>query len=637
MKSSLSPLAALVMMSCFSAHAEDAVLNTPHLSGMDNFRDIAGLTSAYTTTHNGVMRPGVFYRSNALTPTGDDLSTLEKLNVTTVVDLRTPAEIAAQADTLPAGSRYTAIDLIGNNGAFVIDLSKMSVTDVDAMMEDGERSFVTSDYARRGLSQVFRELAAADDAALLHCTAGKDRTGWVSAVLQTIAGVSDENIMENYLATNDYTAARINATLPYLPESMRDTYGALMGVRAGWLQAGLDQVVASYGSMDNYLTEGLGLDRATIYVLRGKMVRYATLPGESALRGNAAEGAAALNALQDSPLSGKYTAYNYYLQNAIDQGTLGGVERQVGGQVFADASSYLLRQPSRLYDALAPVTTGRGMQDEQSQVWLQGLAGYMGTESSSDARSSSEHSWGSMVGVTHRFNARSAANGAIGYGYGSVSAAGGNVKTHTPTLSLGARYGFRSLESGPWVGLQSSAGAIDYESERHLGGGLGTATGDSRGQLYSARGSLGWVNTVSGLTLDPALGVQVAHLSLDGFRERGSELALNVDSVSETQTSLTADLGIGITPQQAGSWTLQPGIALGYERLLNDANTASHASLYTVGVDQTSAFGSKDLYKAGVQLRAGYQNVTVGTRVDYLTADTRSDGVSAQLNVAVAF
>ncbi|MGL4723638.1 MAG: tyrosine-protein phosphatase [Scandinavium sp.] len=620
-----------------TAQADNLAISTPRLSGIDNFRDVAGITTAYTTANDGVMRTGVFYRSNALTPKGDDLSVLESLNISTVVDLRSPAEVAAQADTLPANSKYVNVDLIGNSGTFVLDLNKMTISDVDAMMQDGERNFVTSDYARQGLGEVFRELASADDAALFHCTAGKDRTGWVSAVLQTIAGVDKNDIMANYLATNDYTAARVNATLAALPASMQGTYGALMGVRANWLQAGLDQVITSYGSMDNYLKEGLGLDQATIYVLRGKMVRYASLPGESEFQGNAAQGAGLLNALQNSPLSGHYTAYNYFLQSAIDQGSLAGVEKQVGGQVHADAESYLLRQPSQLYDALAPVISGRGLQEQQSLVWLQGLSGYLGTDGSTQASSSSEHTNGAMVGATWRFDRHTSANGGIGYSHGSVSSADGNVNTNTTSLSLGARYGLNTIDNGPWVGLQSSAGYIDYQSERHLGGGLGTANGDSSGHYVSGRASVGWLTSASTLSLDPAIGVQVTHLNIDGFKERDSELALEMAGVNDTQTSLTADLGISILPQQAGSWTLKPGIALGYERMLNDQSTTSHGTLYGFGVDQTSAFGSKNLYKAGLQLAASYRNVTVNTRVNYLTADTHSDGVSGLLDVAVAF
>lgn len=636
MKVSVRPMAVLICLFCTTAQAE-TLLTTPHLAGIDNFRDVAGIDTAYTTTYNGEMRSGVFYRSNALTPTGNDLATLNSLAISTVIDVRAPAEVAAQADTLPAGSRYVNIDLIGNSGAFVIDLSKMTVSDVDTMMEAGEREFVTSDYARQGLGDVFRELANADEAALYHCTAGKDRTGWISAVLQSIAGVSQADIMANYLATNDYTAARLNATVATLPASMKETYSALMGVRANWLQAGLDQVITSYGSMDNYLKEGLGLDQATIYVLRGKMVRYLTLPGQENLSGNARAGANALNALQDSALSGHYTAYNYYLQNAIDQGSLGGVEKQIGGQVHADAESYLLRQPSRQYDAIAPQISGRNLQTEQSQVWLQGLTGYLGTDSHDGATSSNEHTNGALVGVTHRFNDSAAANGAIGYSQGSVSAAGGDVKTHTTSATLGARYGFRSLNSGPWAGIQGSAGYIDYESERHLAGGLGTAQGDSSGQYYSGWASVGWLTTASSLTLDPALGVQVTHLAIDKFQEKGSEVALNMAGVNETQTSATADLGIALLPQQLGSWTLTPGINIGYERLLNDDSVNSRGTLYGTGIAQTSAFGSKNLYKAGLRLSGEYRNVTVATRVDYLSADTHSDGISGQLDVAIAF
>ena len=104
-------------------------------------------------------------------------------------------------------------------------------------------------------------------------------------------------------------------------------------------------MVASYGSMHAYLTQGLGLTETDIYVLRAKMVYYQTLPGQSQFFGNAVRGAALLNNLQNSPLSGHYTAYNYYLQSAIDAGTLGGVETRVGGQVHADAAAFSMQPP----------------------------------------------------------------------------------------------------------------------------------------------------------------------------------------------------------------------------------------------------------------------------------------------------
>lgn len=55
----------LLTLAISTAHAAEA-LDTPRLAGMDNFRDIAGTTSAYTTSHDGTMRAGVFYRSMPL-------------------------------------------------------------------------------------------------------------------------------------------------------------------------------------------------------------------------------------------------------------------------------------------------------------------------------------------------------------------------------------------------------------------------------------------------------------------------------------------------------------------------------------------------------------------------------------------
>lgn len=347
----------LLTLSIATAHAAESYpLDTPRLRGMDNFRDVAGTTHVYTTAHDGVMRAGVFYRANALTPTASDLATLNGLGIGAVYDLRPPSEIAATPDTLPSGAVYRNIDIIGSttSGANITNIAFTSAAQARAMMQETNRAFVSDAGMRGQFGVLFNALANADGAALFHCTAGKDRTGWTAAVLQSIAGVDQATIMANYLATNDYTAARMAATLKAMPPAMAGIYQPLLGVEASYLQAGLDQVTAQYGSMDNYLKQGLGLSQETIYVLRGKLVRYASLPGQAGLQGNAVAGAQLLGQLQDSALSGHYSAYNYYLQSAIDSGSLGGVEATVGGQVHADAASFLLRQGAQIDRATAP-------------------------------------------------------------------------------------------------------------------------------------------------------------------------------------------------------------------------------------------------------------------------------------------
>ncbi|MDP9712610.1 UNVERIFIED_ORG: protein tyrosine/serine phosphatase/uncharacterized protein YhjY with autotransporter beta-barrel domain [Pseudomonas fluorescens] len=628
----------LSVLSLSIAAAQAADLDTPRLAGIDNFRDIAGTTTAYSTAHDGTMRAGVFYRSNALTPTAADLATLNGLGIKSVYDLRTPSEIASTPDTMPSGAIYQNIDIIGSttSGANITTVSFKSAADAIAMMQETNRAFVSDAGMRGQFGVLFNELAGVDGAAPFHCTAGKDRTGWTAAVLLSIAGVDNATIMSNYLATNDYTAERVAKTLAMMPPSMAAIYAPLLGVEASYLQAGLDQVTAQYGSMDNYLKQGLGLSQETIYVLRGKMVEYNSLPGQAGLVGNAAAGAQLLQELQNSKLSGTYSAYNYYLQSAIDAGTLGGVESTVGGQVHADAASYLLRQNAMIEQAAAPFSSGTDLKVGQYRLWSTALAGYLGTDGSAHAQSSNEHSQGLMVGVTQRFSEQVSARGGIGYSKGSVGGAGGEADTDFTFLDLGARYGFTSLERGLFVDANISAGYVDYDSKRDLGGGLGSAKGDTHGNLSGATLALGYRMPLNTVILEPSLGVRVSRLDLSGFQEKGSELALNVDDIQETRRSAVANLDVSFAPMPMGAWQLVPGVRVGYERVLGDHQVDSEGHLLGLDIEQRAAFDNRDQFSGGVNLMANLGALSLGAEVG-ASGGGDSHGFSGALKASYQF
>ena len=628
----------LSVLSLSIAAAQASDLDTPRLAGIDNFRDIAGTTTAYSTAHDGTMRAGVFYRSNALTPTASDLATLNGLGIKAVYDLRTPSEIAGTPDTMISGATYQNIDIIGSttSGANITTVSFKSAADAIAMMQETNRAFVSDAGMRGQLGVLFNELAGVDGAALFHCTAGKDRTGWTAAVLQSIAGVDNATIMSNYLATNDYTADRVAKTLAMLPPSMAAIYAPLLGVEASYLQAGLDQVTAQYGSMDNYLKQGLGLSQETIYVLRGKMVEYNSLPGQAGLIGNAAAGAQLLQELQNSKLSGTYSAYNYYLQSAIDTGTLSGVESTVGGQVHADAASYLLRQNTMIEQAAAPFASGTDLKVGQYRLWSTALAGYLGTDGSAHAQSSNEHSQGLMVGVTQRFSEQFSARGGIGYSKGSVGGAGGEADTDFTFLNLGARYGFTSLERGLFADANVSAGYVDYDSKRDLGGGLGSAKGDTHGNLSGATLALGYRMPLNTVILEPSLGVRVSRLDLSGFQEKGSELALNVDDIQETRRSAVANLDVSFAPMPMGAWQLVPGVRVGYERVLGDHKVDSEGHLLGLDIEQRAAFDNRDQFSGGVNLMANLGALSLGAEVG-ASGGGESHGFSGGLKASYQF
>ncbi|MFJ4385441.1 tyrosine-protein phosphatase [Pseudomonas sp. NPDC089408] len=620
-----------------AAHAAEA-LDTPRLAGMDNFRDIAGTTSAYATTHDGTMRAGVYYRANALTPTAADLSVLNGLGISDVYDLRTASEIASTPDTLPDGASYTPIDIIGSttSGSNITNIAFSSADQARAMMQETNRAFVSDASMRGQFAVLFNELAAANGAALFHCTAGKDRTGWTAAVLLSIAGVDDATIMSNYLATNDYTAARVAATLAAMPASMAAIYAPLLGVEASYLQAGLDEVSATYGSMDNYLKQGLGLSQETLYVLRGKMVRYGTLPGEAGLLGNAAAGAQLLRELQDTSLSGTYSAYNDYLQSAIDAGSLGGVESTVGGQVHADAASYLLRQGAMIERAASPFADGSDLKVGQARLWSTALAGYLGTDGSAHAASSNEHSQGLMVGATQRFSEQLSGHAGFGYNRGNVGAAGGEADTDLTFLSLGARFAPGSLEQGVFIDADVSGGWLDYSSKRELGGGLGTAKGDSHGTLAGASLALGYRLPSDSVVLEPSLGVRVSRVDLNGFTEKGSELALQVDDLKATRRSAVANLKTSFAAIPVGGWQLVPGIEVGYEHALGDHQVHSQGHLLGLDIDQRAAFDNRDQFVGGVNLMANLGALSVGGEVAAMGGGD-SHGVSGSLKASYAF
>jgi len=251
---------------------------TPELSSVSNFRDIAiaDHATAYRTSSGQMLRQGVLYRSSALIPSAEDLVTLNALGIKVVYDLRTPTEIAGQADVLPDGAVYRHINIVGDINSLILP-SIASPAEAIALMEDLNRQFVTNANQRAKFAELFSAIAASDDAQLFHCTAGKDRTGWATAVLLSLVDVPRDVIFEDYMLTNSYMASTISATynalLTTYGKEFADNYFPAISVQRSFLEAGFDQVMKSYGSVDNYITNGLKLDAATQTKLRHKLVQ----------------------------------------------------------------------------------------------------------------------------------------------------------------------------------------------------------------------------------------------------------------------------------------------------------------------------------------------------------------------------
>jgi protein-tyrosine phosphatase len=121
------------------------------------------------------------------------------------------------------------------------------------VMRDSYRNYV------RNNTQNFRALFAhlLEDRAplVIHCTAGKDRTGFACALILHALGVADDLIAEDYLLTNRFYRRDPSASSD-LPEDVRRV---LASVEASFLAAGFDAISTDYGNLESYLSDGLGL------------------------------------------------------------------------------------------------------------------------------------------------------------------------------------------------------------------------------------------------------------------------------------------------------------------------------------------------------------------------------------------
>jgi len=247
---------------------------TPRLTSVANFRDIGGAAAGYPTIDGKTVRRGLLYRASALTLDAGERATLDALGIAAVYDLRTPGEIAREADVLPIGAAYQSINVTGNRDAMALSFD--STAQAIAAMEQAQRQYVIGPAERAGFGALLTQIALTPGAQIVHSSMGKDRAGWAAALLLSIANVPFDIILQDYLLSNVYAAASIHAHAVAIAlqsgAAAADAAAPALGVQASFLSAAFDQVHASYGTMTAYLTDGLNLSQGTIDRLYARLV-----------------------------------------------------------------------------------------------------------------------------------------------------------------------------------------------------------------------------------------------------------------------------------------------------------------------------------------------------------------------------
>ncbi|WP_281613608.1 tyrosine-protein phosphatase [Flammeovirga sp. SubArs3] len=242
------------------------------INGAPNFRDIGGIY----TKDNHQVKWGAIYRS-------DDFSEIDKygweklseLNVKSKVDFRSLQEKEENPDKFVErlnGNEFNLIIDPGNMDEFKTMIMDKNTTqqDIDNLVLEMNRLFVKK-WAHR-YKEYFNILINTEEPIVFHCTAGKDRTGLCSALTLYALGVDLETIYDEYELSNHYRHGKNESLIKKIsflgvqPEIMRQ----LLGVDRTWLQAGFDQIIKDYGSIDQYFENVLELSQADISVLRSK-------------------------------------------------------------------------------------------------------------------------------------------------------------------------------------------------------------------------------------------------------------------------------------------------------------------------------------------------------------------------------
>ena len=255
----------------------------PELAGVRNFRDVGGLP----TVDGRRVRHGVLFRSGHLAhATAEDAAFLASLGLHTIFDFRNEADQKLEGpDVELPGVRNVNLPL--SDPADGAEFWKM-VRDGDldqlrAILDDGKAAArMTASYRKivkertAEHSRVLRALADDSVPALMHCAAGKDRAGISIAVALLALGVERDAIVADYLESNAkhrrYKVRRSgSAESAYTPEVM-DLISPLFDARAEYLQAAFASIEETWGDVETYLAQGLGLTAETRERLRERLL-----------------------------------------------------------------------------------------------------------------------------------------------------------------------------------------------------------------------------------------------------------------------------------------------------------------------------------------------------------------------------
>ncbi len=247
------------------------------LDGVHNFRDFGGWSAG---EDQSVARDILFRSGHMARTTAADRAHIGALKISLLADLRQPRERAREPNALPDPAPAKVLETADGGHSEAPHLSflregNLTQQSVRAYMISAYQRIPVEPHHQSVFGGVFRHLRGGTPT-LIHCAAGKDRTGILAALILLALGVKREQVFEDYLMTN--IAVDIDALLPNIAERIAEQTGEqvapealrpMMGVEADYLENALSVI----GPLDTYFESALGVGKEDISNLRRTLLR----------------------------------------------------------------------------------------------------------------------------------------------------------------------------------------------------------------------------------------------------------------------------------------------------------------------------------------------------------------------------
>lgn len=238
------------------------------MTGLINFRDFGG----YPTKDGRVIKRGIFFRCGSYRDlTEEDREFLRSLNINNLCDFRELTELDLPEYRETFAKQVHTVSASAHLGTFDEETKDDFVFDSNSM-----REFYTKlVFNNPGYHNMMQVLQSENATPYLHnCTAGKDRTGLGTALIQLALGVDEIYVKEDYIKSMDAIEQVIGNEVRRLPQGHREEslYHKMLGlvVMPSYLQAALDTIKSKYNTYEEYFYDEFGFTPESLEAFRTK-------------------------------------------------------------------------------------------------------------------------------------------------------------------------------------------------------------------------------------------------------------------------------------------------------------------------------------------------------------------------------